>query len=298
MGRVFDLQRFCLHDGPGLRTTVFLKGCPLRCRWCANPESQRPEPDLLYNRARCMRCGACVAACPQALIEPDAGGVAIRREDCDACGKCAEVCPTVSLVVKGREMTAAEVVGQVARDRGFYASSGGGATISGGEPFLQSDFLFELLAGLREAGIPAAVETTGCSDWNAIARCLPLLDCLLVDVKHVDSAKHREWTGIGCEVILANVKKMRAAHPRVQIRLPVIPGFNADSDSAAQFAEFFVSLRADVELLPYHVLGEAKYAMLGRTYPGADIAAANASAATKRLQEFLLLRGVDASIVE
>ncbi|MDR3077154.1 MAG: glycyl-radical enzyme activating protein, partial [Planctomycetota bacterium] len=154
MGRVFDIQRFCLHDGAGLRTTIFLKGCPLRCRWCANPESQAPLPELCYNPGRCMDCGGCRESCPRSLIRPgDGGGIVVDRRECDACGACAEVCPKAALTIKGRELTAEEAVREAARDRVFHAASGGGVTLSGGEPLAQPGFLRELLPLLKKEGL-------------------------------------------------------------------------------------------------------------------------------------------------
>ena len=296
VGCVFDIQRFCLHDGPGLRTTVFLKGCPLRCRWCSNPESQRPGPEILYNRSRCMGCHSCVAACPKSLITPSDGGVSIRRDECDGCGRCEDACPTASLVRKGRAMTVEEVVRDVARDREFYTSSGGGATLSGGEPFSQGDFLYELLSAIREAGVSTAIETTAHADWSAMERCLPELDCVMVDVKHADSGAHAAWTGVGLETIFANLRNLASKHGNVTIRIPVIPGFNTDAHARDGLTGLAAELGLRVELLPYHILGEGKYAMLGRSYPGAAIAASEADTATERLLEHMRAHGVDVSV--
>ncbi len=298
VGVVFDIQRFCLHDGPGLRTTVFLKGCPLACRWCSNPESQRFEPELFFNAARCMRCGGCVEACPRsAILRRADGSIAIDRDRCLVCGACEAVCPMGALVRKGREMTAAEVLREVERDRSFYETSGGGATVSGGEPFGQPDFLHELLAEFKAAGISTAVETSLYAEWRDIAPRLPLLDNLLVDVKHPDSARHEEWTGVGLGQIRRNLEYLLAGHDRVLVRIPVIPGCNTDPASLEGFAELFGDLGVRrVELLPYHVLGEGKYRMLDRGYPGESIQTAEADGAAERLAEFLCGRGVEAEI--
>lgn len=292
MGCVFDIQRFCLHDGSGLRTTVFLKGCPLRCRWCSNPESQRLGPELLYNRSRCMGCLSCVPACPKGLIAAVDGGVHIDRNGCDACGACEAVCPMAALVRKGRVMSAAEVVREVVRDREFYERSAGGVTVSGGEPFLQADFLNDLLLAIKDAGVSTAVETTAHADWRDMERCLPLLDCVLVDVKHADSASHAAWTGVELATILSNVRRLCEIHPDVRIRIPVIPGFNSDETSLGQLATLVEELGRGVELLSYHVLGEGKYGMLNRRYPGAVIPASDAAEATKRALAFFFGRGI------
>ncbi|MDR1519866.1 MAG: glycyl-radical enzyme activating protein [Planctomycetota bacterium] len=293
-GQVFDIQRFCIHDGPGIRTTVFLKGCPLSCRWCSNPESQRFGPEMFWNAERCMSCGACVAACPSGAMGADAR---IRRDACVACGNCGAVCPMAALVGKGRGMTVAEVMREVERDRAFYASSGGGATVSGGEPFGQPNFLFALLSALRTAGIGTAVESCAHAEWDAIERCLPLLDHLMIDVKHTDTIIHEEWTGVGLERIRVNTERIVARRGDVLFRIPVIPGFNGDADAAEGFADFFEGLEAArVELLPYHGLGEGKYGMLDRDYPGATIPASEAFAVAERLRDVLIGRGIAVEI--
>ena len=294
MGVIFDIQRFCLHDGPGLRTTVFLKGCPLSCRWCSNPESQRFEPELFHNASRCLHCGACLSVCPNGAIREDAG---IRRDKCDVCGCCEAVCPMAARVGKGRDMTAAEVVAEVEKDRAFYASSGGGATVSGGEPFGQPDFLFEVLSALKAVGVTTAVESTVHAEWRDIERCLPVIDHFLLDVKHTDSVVHEEWTGVGLGTILRNVRAVLHRHRDVLPRIPVIPGFNTDPDAAEGFADFFAEAGVKrVELLPYHILGEGKYGMLGREYPGGGIQGGDAFTDAERLRDFLRGRGVQAEI--
>ena len=296
-GRVFDIQRFSLHDGGGLRTTVFLKGCPLRCRWCSNPESQLPGNELFHFSGRCMGCGACIAACPRSLIAW-AGigeeGVSIRRDGCSACGKCVDACPKAALTIKGRRMAVDEVVGTVARDRLFHVVSGGGVTLSGGEPFAQAAFVRELLVRFEQEGVLTAAETSGAANWADIEPCLPLLDEIFVDLKHTDSARHAEWTGVGLETMLPNIEKILRLHPRATLRIPVVPGFNTDGEAAAGFADFAIRLGAEVELLPYHAFGEGKYRSLGRAYPGAGIDAGSAGADADRLADFLRGRGVHA----
>lgn len=296
MGCVFDIQRFCVHDGPGLRTTVFLKGCPLRCRWCSNPESQKFEPELFYNRSRCMRCGSCVRGCPESAIERNGKEIAVRREKCVGCGKCEDVCPTGAVVLKGRFMSADDILRESIKDDSFYRTSGGGVTFSGGEPFAQGDFLRESLAACKSAGIATAVETSACADWECIEPCLPLLDHILVDVKHTDSSKHREWTGVGTEIIVENIRRILRFHAGGVLRIPVVPGFNADDAACAGFADFLGELEADVELLPYHVLGEGKYAMLDRDYPGKEIGIAGISIDMERLRLFLSEQGIKVSV--
>lgn len=295
MGLVFDIQRFCLHDGPGLRTTVFLKGCPLRCRWCSNPESQAGRAELLHNAERCLRCGACAAACPRAVLAAGESGPVLNRRECAACGSCVEVCPRAALVRKGEEMTAAAVLREVEKDRAFHEKSGGGVTFSGGEPFSQPAFLLELLSLCREAGLHTAVETTAHADFSHIEKALPLLDAVLVDVKHTDDAVHSAWTGVGVGLIQRNIAAMARRHPRMCVRIPVIPGFNTGPEAAAGFAAFLKELGTGAELLPYHMYGEGKYRMLGRDYPGADIGG-DAGAEASRLRDILAAHGVEARI--
>ncbi|MDR2391988.1 MAG: glycyl-radical enzyme activating protein [Planctomycetota bacterium] len=298
-GMVFDIQRFSLHDGGGLRTTIFLKGCPLRCRWCSNPESQLPGNELFHFAGRCMGCGACVAACPRSLISApgeDGGGVSIRRDGCVACGKCAGACPKAALAIKGRPMTADELVRTAARDRLFHTVSGGGVTLSGGEPFAQAVFVRELLVRFAREGIRTAAETSGLADWADIESCLPLLDEIFIDLKHTDPIRHAEWTGAGLDRIMPNAEKILRAHPRATLRIPVVPGFNTGEAAGAGFAGFAVRLGAGVELLPYHAFGEGKYRSLGRAYPGAGIDAGRSGTDADRLADFLRERGVRVAV--
>lgn len=201
-----------------------------------------------------------------------------------------------AMVLKGREMSAEEVIRIAVRDREFYDRSGGGVTVSGGEPFAQADFLRELLASARNAGLSTAVETTAYANWESIESCLALLDCVLVDVKHVDSARHATWTGVDSERITANVRRICASHHDVRIRIPVVPGFNTDDDSFAMLTDFIRELGCGAELLPYHALGEGKYALLDCAYPGKGIAAGEAAEAVERLLAFMAKRGLRATV--
>lgn len=297
MGWVFDIQRFCVHDGPGLRTTVFLKGCPLRCRWCSNPESLNAAPELMHNAARCMRCGFCAASCPRGIIAMQTETLSIDRLSCAACGECAGNCPTAALVLKGRDMTADEVEAEVLKDADAFKSSGGGVTVSGGEPFFQADFLHELLTRFRAAGIETAAETSAAARWEDIERCLPLLSLVLCDLKSTDAALLAQWAGANWERIEKNIAAILSCHANVLMRIPVIPGFNTDEKSFAGFADFL--RRAGVqqaEILPYHFLGEGKYGMLGKPYAGAGIDGKSAYSDSLRLGEYLAAEGIRASI--
>jgi len=297
MAWVFDIQRFCLHDGPGLRTTVFFKGCPLRCRWCSNPESQRQAADLMHNAARCMACGACAAACPHGLIATkERGGPELDRKACVACGACCDVCPTGAMFRKGRDMTVDEIVAAALRDSVFYAHSGGGLTVSGGEPLAQPDFLLELLGAAKDAALNTAMETTLHADWAVVERCLPFLDHVFFDVKHPDSALHAAGAGVGLEKILPNAGRLCRVHPDPHPRIPVIPGYNTSEKAMEGFAELIAGFGRPVELLPYHALGEGKYSLLGKPYPGDDIPADKGLEYAKLFQNYLRGRGIDADI--
>ncbi|MCL1818911.1 MAG: glycyl-radical enzyme activating protein [Spirochaetaceae bacterium] len=297
MGCVFDIQRFCVHDGPGLRTTVFLKGCPLRCRWCSNPESQHTFPELMYNAARCIRCGFCQKSCAAGVITLEANGISLDRPRCRACGACAEGCPAKALVLKGSAMTAGEAEAAALKDADVFASSGGGVTVSGGEPFTQADFLYELLSRFQAAGVHTAVETSAAARWEDIERCLPLVNLVLCDLKHTDAALLKEWTGAEWMHIEKSISAILTHHANALLRIPVIPGFNTDEKSMMGIAAFLRQAHVpQVELLPYHFLGEGKYAMLGRSYAGAAIDGGSSHTDSLRLQEYLASQKIHAGI--
>jgi len=270
-GLVFDIRGFSLHDGPGLRTTVFLKGCPLRCRWCCNPESQRAQPEAVWIAERCIGCNRCLEVCAARAIAPAAdGGRRIDPGRCDACGLCVEACPGEALQIFGRRMTVEAVLAQVARDALYAEHSGGGLTLSGGEPLAQPEFALELLRRYRreEKGAHTAVETSGEADWEVLEALLPEVDLFLYDLKHPDPAAHRRLTGRGNERILENARRLAAAGAELVIRMPLIEGENDDPRALGAAADFVASLRAvrRIDLLPYHRLGEPKYRRLGRRY--------------------------------
>jgi pyruvate formate lyase activating enzyme len=266
-GRVFDVQRYSLHDGPGIRTTVFLKGCPARCLWCHNPESQSFAPEVLVVETRCVSCGTCATACPHGLPPPGS-------PLCTACGACAAACPAGARRVAGRETTVAEVMAEVLRDRVFYDESGGGITLSGGEPLAQPAFLEALLLACRKASVRAAVDTCGFAPRARLLALLPLVDLFLFDVKLVDDARHRALTGLPSAPILENLRALAAAHGNVWIRVPVVPGHTdaeADLAATASLAASLPGVRR-VCLLPYHRTGAPKASRLGRPSPLPDLA--------------------------
>ncbi len=265
-GRVFDIQRFSIHDGPGIRTTVFLKGCPLRCLWCHNPEGIRPEPLLSFAADKCIACGSCVDACPnQAHVMDQQKGHVFLRERCTAIGKCAEVCPSRALELVGRDVSCDEVLDQVLRDRLFYETSGGGLTLSGGEPLLQIEFAEALLRGAKKAGVHTAVETAGHVTFARLARVAPYTDLFLYDVKDTDDARHRKNTGVPVIGILDNLRALHDAGASVLVRLPIVPGVNDRQDHFRKVALIVKPLSGllGVEDLPYHSLGTGKRQRLG-----------------------------------
>lgn len=267
LGLIFNIQRFSIHDGPGIRTTVFFKGCPLRCRWCSNPESLNGYPEIVTMELRCTRCGRCREVCPVDAIVLDDAGRHIDRGVCNLCLKCAEVCPTGAIAVTGRWMTVDEIMSEVASDDLFYQNSGGGVTLSGGEPLLQWEFALELLKACKQRGFHTALDTSGDADWDVLEKVLKGTDLVLYDIKHMDPVKHREGTGKTNELILENARKT-AAVSRTWLRVPLIAGYNDSEENLKAVARFGREIGAEkVSLLPYHVWGEAKYERLGRKYP-------------------------------
>ncbi len=267
LGNIFDVQRFSIHDGPGIRTTVFLKGCPARCPWCSNPESQCALPELSYSRSRCLRCGRCVAVCPEQVLSLQPDAVAIDRTRCVPCSECSGVCPSGAMRLVGRSVTAADVLAEVERDRVFYEHSGGGMTISGGEPLAQPEFTLALLAGARSRGLHSAVETAGLADPETAERVLARADLILYDVKQVDADANMSVVGDDDAVMLSNAPLAARLGVKMIVRVPVIPGFNDQPHQVRAIGEFARSLGVtEMHLLPYHGYGVSKYASLGRRY--------------------------------
>jgi pyruvate formate lyase activating enzyme len=257
-GVVSDIQRFCLHDGPGIRTVVFLKGSPLRCRWCQNPESLRAAPEILHAPRSCLGCGACARACPRAAIRVDVKSV-VDWARCDQCLECAEACPSGALRVVGRRVSVSEVMDVVLADRPFYARSRGGVTLSGGEPTLQPEFAAALLVASREAGISTVIETSGAVATERLLGLARLADLVYFDLKSARSETHHRNTGTGNELILRNAAALVAAGTDVHFRVVVVPGVNDAPDDLAALKSVLASLDArDVQILRYHGLGASK----------------------------------------
>lgn len=263
---VTDVQRFSVHDGPGIRTLVFFKGCPLRCRWCHNPETQRPEPEIRFQPARCIGCGACEKVCPRGAQRRGPGRDAFDRTRCVACGACAAACPSGALERVGEERNVADLVAVALRDAPFYGRDGG-LTVSGGEPLAQPDALFALLAAAREAGLTTCVETCGAFDPALAPRLAALADTVLFDLKDTDAARLRENTGADLDAILRTLRALDAAGAILALRCILVPGVNLRESHARGVADVFRSLsRARfVELLPYHAFGAGKAESLGRS---------------------------------
>ncbi len=264
-GLVFDLDTFAVHDGPGIRLAVYLKGCPLACRWCHSPESQSPRPELILVRHRCAACGRCVAACPRGAQHLAGAERRIDRSLCQACGRCAAACPQGALAIKGHRVTAGQVVARALRLRPFFRHSGGGITLTGGEVALQPRFAAAVLEGCRAAGIHTAVETCGHSPWPALRRILAHADLVLYDLKLIDDGAHRRWVGTSNRRILANAARL--AGNQVQVRVPLIPGLT-DGDGNLQGIFSFMRQTGlpSVALLPYNPAAAAKYEWLDRPY--------------------------------
>jgi pyruvate formate lyase activating enzyme len=281
---VFNIQRFSLHDGPGIRTTVFLKGCSMHCFWCHNPEGQHPEPELRYFPGRCIACGQCVISCPNHAHEMHDGAHTFLRDRCELNGACVGTCYSQALQMEGKAMTVGQVMAEILADKPFYESSGGGVTLSGGEPALNKDFAREILEQCKHHHLHTAIETCGEVPWTSLEMLLPFTDLIMMDIKHLDDGKHRLATGQSNERILSNARRLAATGKPIVFRTPVVPSVNDSEEEILQIAAFVRELIESgsssgqkgngtirYELLAFHKLAADKYPSLGLEYKAHDI---------------------------
>lgn len=269
-GTIFDLKKFAIHDGPGIRSTVFFKGCPLNCRWCHNPEGLSAAPEVMIFAQRCLAdCSECLALCPEKALRKDKEGIVLKRDLCNACGLCTAACPSEALQMAGRKVSVEQIMNELAKDAIFYRTANGGITFSGGEPLAQIDFLHELLLSSKKQGWHTSVDTCGYAPFASFLKIMPLVDLFLYDLKMIDPAKHLHLTGMNNHLILENLAKLSHSANSLAIRIPLIPGSNDSETDIKQLADFCASLpRAHpVHLLPYHPGGSGKRKRLDQSEP-------------------------------
>lgn len=298
-GLIHTIERFSLHDGPGVRTLVVMKGCPLKCRWCSSPYTQQRKPEIVHIKSRCQSCGSCIEICPNHAIVFTyySTQVVTDRSKCIGCGECISVCANRARELSGRYYTVHELFQEVEKDAAFYRRSDGGITVGGGEPTIQAEFVGSFLALCQENGIHTAMETCSMTSWDRLERLLDHLDLVYMDLKHMDSNRHKEWTGASNDTILDNIRKT-AKRNQVILRIPVVPGFNDNEKNISKSAMFAKELGSNVlrvELLPYHQFGIHRYEELDRVY-GIEAIEPPSEAHMKQLQDIVRTFGIDVEI--
>ncbi len=265
---IWDIKKYAIHDGPGIRTTVFFKGCPLRCIWCCNPESQSFQPKIVWIAQNCIGCRTCLTVCPTGAILDEGDRLRVTPEACNLCDACCQSCPGNALDRIGKDLSVSEILMEIDKDAHFHQRTGGGLTLSGGEPLAQPELAFALLKQYRDKyrGGHTAVETCAHADWAVLKKMIPVTDLFMIDLKHMNSEKHKQLTGAGNETILNNIRRLAAAAGTIVIRFPLVPGCNDEEDNLRQTADFVGSLKNvnHLDILPYHRLGEPKYERLGK----------------------------------
>lgn len=295
-GIIFDIQRFSVHDGPGIRTIVFMNGCPLKCLWCHNPESQKMQPQILFEKDLCTLCGECVKICPHGVHAIIDDTRIIQRELCGGCGKCTDNCLTGALGLKGKLVTVDDVISEVLKDRVYYVKSGGGITLSGGEPLTQPVFAKALLIRSKEHGINTAIETSGYARWNTFEEILDLVDFTMYDIKLVDSGLHKRYCGAGNSLIIKNLKRIIEKGKTIHVRVPLIPAINDTDENLKQTAELLTGLGMKyVELIPYHAFAKEKCRALGIDYPLSH-SKTQTRKGLKRMMRLMSSLGIEAKI--
>lgn len=273
-GLIFDIKRYAINDGPGIRMTIFMKGCPLNCTWCHNPESISPKPQKLFTASKCIGCGECVKACPNQACQLTPQGIVTNPELCQLCGRCADVCPTEATEISGKYETIDSLLEKIEQEIIFFDQSGGGVTISGGEPLLHHEYLLALLDVCQQKDIHCTVDTSGLAKTEILLAVAEKTDLFLYDLKMMDEVRHKQYTGVSNKKILANLEILAETGAEINIRIPLIKGINDDEENIRQTAEFIVNLsghKKPVNILPYHNIATPKYLKLGQTYHSSEM---------------------------